>query len=361
MTDTTPVVPTEAPAPTGAAPNATQASVQDSPSAAPAGKPKAEDALKVFAGNLSFSTSEEDLLMIFREAGTITSAQVIKRGSRHLGYGFVTFSTPAEATKAIQLLNDKEIEGRKIAVQAVKPEVQGGGRKGDGDQGTKGKGKNRNRKGAASRRPRIDDGEEEGGATNGADGSQSKPRKGRGKKGGSGEDSLGTPASGAAPNANGSSGSSAAATNDLGTPASGVPKTTKPRASRPQRSGPKGAPEGPPSQTLLFVANLPFEILKEEQLCEIFQGCKIKTATVARQPYGRRSKGYAFVDFESHEEQQKALKEFQGKEVHGREISLKVANEDERRRNKESADAAVTDAKLEEEKAEEAPAAAASA
>jgi RNA recognition motif-containing protein len=49
-------------------------------------------------------------------------AQIIKRGTRSLGYGFVTYQTEAEAQKAVQLLNKKEIAGREINVEGAKPQ-----------------------------------------------------------------------------------------------------------------------------------------------------------------------------------------------------------------------------------------------
>lgn len=51
-----------------------------------------------------------------------TQAQIIKRGARSLGYGFVTYETEAEAQKAVQLLNKKEIAGREINVEGAKPQ-----------------------------------------------------------------------------------------------------------------------------------------------------------------------------------------------------------------------------------------------
>lgn len=79
----------------------------------------------------------------------------------------------------------------------------------------------------------------------------------------------------------------------------------------------------------VFVGNLPFSVTNES-LAATFEGCKVKTATVVTRKFGQaagRSKGFAFVDFESEEDQQKALNEYQGKELEGRALSLKVAIE----------------------------------
>lgn len=85
---------------------------------------------------------------------------------------------------------------------------------------------------------------------------------------------------------------------------------------------PKGPPQGEPSKTLLFVANLPF-VFTDEQLKGAFEGFSVKSATVVKRRFGTRTKGFGFVDLENEEQQQRALKEVHGKEVEGRPLSLK--------------------------------------
>lgn len=85
---------------------------------------------------------------------------------------------------------------------------------------------------------------------------------------------------------------------------------------------PKGPPEGEPSKTLLFVANLPF-LFSDEQLKAAFDGFNVKSAKVVKRRFGPRTKGFGFVELESEAEQQRALQEIQGKAVEGRELSLK--------------------------------------
>lgn len=83
------------------------------------------------------------------------------------------------------------------------------------------------------------------------------------------------------------------------------------------------------SSLSVFVGNLPFSVTNES-LAATFEGCKVKTATVVTRKFGQaagRSKGFAFVDFESEQDQQRALNEYQGKELEGRALSLKVAIE----------------------------------
>ena len=185
----------------------------------------------------------------------------------------------------------------------------------------------------------MDEGEEEGegaksadaaeGGGNGDATSKRKKRTPKNKRAGAGPDGLGTPAGGEAPGVNGGAKGANQVADGLGTPAGGATAVAggarpprQPRAPKP--SGPKGPPEGPPSETLVFVANLSFNVDTDEALQKIFEGFAVKSAKIAAAPYGRkRSKGYGFVDFENHEEQQRAVKEFAGKEVDGREITVK--------------------------------------
>jgi len=76
---------------------------------------------KVFAGNLSFRTKEDQLAEQFATAGKVVSANIITRGPRSLGYGFVEFDSEEEARSAVTLLNKKNIDGREINVEIAKP------------------------------------------------------------------------------------------------------------------------------------------------------------------------------------------------------------------------------------------------
>src|SRR3989344_4015308 len=78
---------------------------------------------KLYVGNLPFSTTQEDLKNLFAPYGEITEALVItnKFSGRSKGFGFVTLADDAKAAKAIEELNDKEMEGRKIKVNEAAP------------------------------------------------------------------------------------------------------------------------------------------------------------------------------------------------------------------------------------------------
>jgi len=104
-------------------------------------------------------------------------------------------------------------------------------------------------------------------------------------------------------------------------------KTKRPRAPKaPRAEGEQ--PEGEPSKSVVFVANLAFNV-DDAALGELFTaaGIKVISARVVRRRFGqpRRSKGYGFVDVGDEEQQKKALEAFAGKEVNGREIAVKVA------------------------------------
>src|SRR3990172_2572389 len=79
--------------------------------------------MKVYVGNLSFEIDDEKLRAIFAKFGEVQEAVVIKDkfSGRSKGFGFVTFSDDAAAKKAIEELNDKEVEGRNLKVNEARP------------------------------------------------------------------------------------------------------------------------------------------------------------------------------------------------------------------------------------------------
>ena len=87
-------------------------------------------------------------------------------------------------------------------------------------------------------------------------------------------------------------------------------------------------PTGEPSKSVLFVANLGFNI-DDAALNDLFTeaGINVVSARIVRRQYGRprKSKGYGFVDVGNEEEQQKAIAALEGKDVGGRPIAVKVA------------------------------------
>ena len=96
---------------------------------------------KLFVGNLSFNTTENDLNDLFAAHGTVTEANLMmdRETSRPRGFGFVTMSSAEEAQKAIEALNGKDVDGRALTVNVAKPREErspgGGGRGGYGGGG----------------------------------------------------------------------------------------------------------------------------------------------------------------------------------------------------------------------------------
>jgi len=86
---------------------------------------------KLFVGNLAFSTTSDDLAAHFAQAGTCESAAVVtdRATGRSRGFGFVEMASQAEAEQAIQMLNGRELAGRKLNVSEAqdRPRSSGGG------------------------------------------------------------------------------------------------------------------------------------------------------------------------------------------------------------------------------------------
>jgi cold-inducible RNA-binding protein len=91
---------------------------------------------KLFVGNLSFNTTENDLNDAFAAHGTVTETNLMmdRMSGRPRGFGFVTMGSAAEAQTAIDALNGKEMDGRALTVNIAKPREDrtGGGGGGGG-------------------------------------------------------------------------------------------------------------------------------------------------------------------------------------------------------------------------------------
>jgi len=106
---------------------------------------------KLYVGNLSFQTTEQDLNKLFAQHGTVTETNLImdRETNRPRGFGFVTMSSAAEGQKAIDALHGQNHDGRDLTVNEAKPmEARGGGGGGgrrDFSGGGRSGGGNRNR------------------------------------------------------------------------------------------------------------------------------------------------------------------------------------------------------------------------
>ena len=80
-------------------------------------------AKKLFVGNLPYSVDEAGLRDLFAELGEIASASIVtdRDTGRSRGFGFVEISSDAEALAAIEALNGKEVDGRRLTVNEARP------------------------------------------------------------------------------------------------------------------------------------------------------------------------------------------------------------------------------------------------
>jgi len=282
---------------------------------------------KVFVGNLSFKTQESDLAKEFEVAGKVATANIISRGSRSLGYGFVEFESEEEAKKAVELLNKKQIDSREINVEVARPREENAAKDGN----------------AAPRQPRAPRGPRgprQAGNNNAGGQGQGQGQgqaQGQGQQGGQGEGGQRqggrrlqrrpnrprrprADGEGGAPNNNQGGQGGAPNNNQGGAPRGqrrGAPRQPRPAGEQRERV-PRTA-----SPNTLFVANLPFSV-DDSGLAEIFAGLNIKSAHVVRKR-NNRSKGFGFVEFNNTDDQTKALAAVDKKSVQDRELIVKVA------------------------------------
>jgi RNA recognition motif-containing protein len=96
---------------------------------------------KLYVGNLPYSITETMLRDMFAQAGEVASVAIItdRDTNRPRGFAFVEMADDAGASKAIQTLNGKAIDGRTIVVSEARPQPQrfGGGGGGGGGGGSR--------------------------------------------------------------------------------------------------------------------------------------------------------------------------------------------------------------------------------
>jgi len=283
---------------------------------------------KVFAGNLSFRTKEDQLAEHFAVAGKVVSANIITRGPRSLGYGFVEFETEEQAVSAVALLNKKNIDGRDINVEVAKPreekpqQQQQQQQQANFDQPRRGRGGPRRRRGGYSQAPSNNNNGQDNQPANSSEAQppssgEQAPRAARPKRAprynnregqqspaqgqpqqqqqqGQGQEGEATPQSGEY------------VPRGRGRGRGGRGRGGRGRGGRGRRGFYNGSraprPQSVESTTSLFVANLPFE-LDDAKLLELFKDHKAVSAHVVTN-YQGRSRGFGFVEFD--EKDQKA-------------------------------------------------------
>ncbi len=83
--------------------------------------------MKIYVGNLSYNTTNDDLKEAFEKFGTVESAVVVvdKIDGRSKGFGFVEMSSESEAKDAIDGMDGQELNGRALKVNESKPRPEG--------------------------------------------------------------------------------------------------------------------------------------------------------------------------------------------------------------------------------------------
>jgi RNA recognition motif-containing protein len=115
---------------------------------------------RLFVGNLSYQTMEQDLQEYFSQAGVVSSVNLMldKFTGKSRGFAFVEYSSQDEANKAVEVFHNKEFQGRALTVNIARPREErpqrsggggggGGGWRGDrgGDRGDRGERRERYR------------------------------------------------------------------------------------------------------------------------------------------------------------------------------------------------------------------------
>lgn len=89
---------------------------------------------KLYVGNLAYAVTNEDLMELFAQVGTVEKAVVVtdKFSGQSRGFGFVEMADQEGATKAIETLNETDLKGRRIKIDQAR---DGGGPRGGGGGG----------------------------------------------------------------------------------------------------------------------------------------------------------------------------------------------------------------------------------
>jgi RNA recognition motif-containing protein len=83
---------------------------------------------RLYIGNLSKSTTREELTTLFTQAGEVTAAEVIKdrKSGEPKGFAFITMSAQSEADKAVSMFNTYSLSDHTLKVSLAKPREQRG-------------------------------------------------------------------------------------------------------------------------------------------------------------------------------------------------------------------------------------------
>lgn len=89
---------------------------------------------RLFVGNLSYQTMENDLQEYFSQAGAVNSVNLMldKFTGKSRGFAFIEYSNPADATKAVEMFHGKDFQGRQLTVNIARPREERAPREGGG-------------------------------------------------------------------------------------------------------------------------------------------------------------------------------------------------------------------------------------
>jgi RNA recognition motif-containing protein len=92
---------------------------------------------RLYVGNLSYGVTEADLREVFAEAGDVVDVKVVldRDTGRPRGFAFVELASDGEATRAIEQLNGRELQGRAMNISEARERTGGGGGGGGGGFG----------------------------------------------------------------------------------------------------------------------------------------------------------------------------------------------------------------------------------
>ncbi len=85
--------------------------------------------MRLYIGNLSFDTTENDLQDLFEQHGTVSEVSLVmdRMTGRSRGFGFVTMGGATEGQAAMTALDGKQVDGRLLMVNEARPRMDSGG------------------------------------------------------------------------------------------------------------------------------------------------------------------------------------------------------------------------------------------
>src|SRR5256884_9603548 len=94
---------------------------------------------RLFVGNLSYQTMENDLQEFFSQAGVVTSVTLMldKFTGKSRGFAFIEFGSSEEANKAVEMFHGKDFQGRALTVNIARPREERAPRSGGGYRGSR--------------------------------------------------------------------------------------------------------------------------------------------------------------------------------------------------------------------------------